>query len=175
MDTIMKGNGNKINYGKLVDRAMHMIVFQVLKSLEKNGLIGDHHFFVSFLTKAKGVRVPSYLIDKYPEEMTIVLQYQYRDLQVNEKGFSVTLTFSGKQENIYVPLSAVTTFADPSVQFGLQCNASFEADSSEVDLLPLFTESMGKTLKKEAKEEKGEEGLDNLISFVEYISKKKIK
>jgi hypothetical protein len=109
-----------IDYGKLVDEAMHVIVFRVLKRVEQEGLPGEHHFFISFITKHKGVKLSENLLKKYSQEMTIVLQYQYKDLKVDAKGFSITLSFNGRPENIYIPYSCITSFADPSVQFGLQ-------------------------------------------------------
>jgi len=109
-----------IDYGKLVDEAMHIIVRRVLKDVEKNGLPGNHHFFISFLTKFPNVKLSKNLSNKYPKEMTIVLQYQFQNLSVEEEGFSVVLSFNGTKETIYIPYKAITTFADPSVQFGLQ-------------------------------------------------------
>lgn len=124
---------NIIDYGDLVDKAMHIIVCEVLKIVEKYGLPGDHHFFISFITKHPGVKLSKALLDKYPREMTIVIQYQYQDLKIDNKGFGITLSFSGHKENIYVPYSAITTFADPSVQFGLQFR-ELEYDYNEIDL-----------------------------------------
>lgn len=124
---------NIIDYGKLVDEAMHIIVCKVLKIIEKNGLPGEHHFFISFITKHPGVKISKSLLEKYPREMTIVLQYQYQDLKVDNKGFGVTLSFNGHKESIHIPYSAVTTFADPSVQFGLQFR-EVEYDYDEVDI-----------------------------------------
>lgn len=109
-----------IDYGKLVDEAMHVIVHKVLKMVQENGLPGNHHFFISFSTKHPGVKISQNLINKYPQEMTIVLQYQFQNLIINTKGFEVTLSFGGIKERICIPFSAITTFADPSVQFGLQ-------------------------------------------------------
>jgi hypothetical protein len=109
-----------IDYGKLVDEAMHIIVRRVLKDVEKNGLPGNHHFFISFLTKFPNVKLSKNLSNKYPKEMTIVLQYQFQNLSVEEEGFSVVLSFNGTKETIYIPYKDITTFADPSVQFGLQ-------------------------------------------------------
>jgi hypothetical protein len=127
---------NIIDYGKLVDEAMHIIVCKVLKIIEKYGLPGDHHFFISFVTKHQGVKLSKMLLDKYPREMTVVLQYQYQDLKIDNKGFGVTLSFSGHKENIYVPYSAITTFADPSVQFGLQFReVEYDYDEVDVELL----------------------------------------
>jgi len=124
---------NIIDYGKLVDEAMHIIVCKVLKIVEKRGLPGDHHFFISFITKHPGVKISKVLTDKYPKEMTIVIQYQYQDLKVDNNGFGITLSFSGHRENIYIPYSAITTFADPSVQFGLQFR-EVEYDYDELDI-----------------------------------------
>ncbi len=109
-----------IDYGRLVDEAMHIIVFKVLKLVGEHGLPGEHHFFISFLTRYPGAVVSETLRNKYPKEMTIVMQYQYQDLTVDSLGFGVTLSFSGRKESIYIPYAAITTFADPSVQFGLQ-------------------------------------------------------
>ncbi len=124
---------NIIDYGKLVDEAMHIIVYKVLKIIEKNGLPGEHHFFISFITKHPGVEISKLLLEKYPREMTIVLQFQYQDLKIEHKGFGVTLSFNGHKECIYVPYSAITTFADPSVQFGLQFR-EVEYDYNEIDM-----------------------------------------
>ena len=109
-----------IDYGKLVDEAMHIIVLKVLKIIQEKGLPGNHHFFISFVTKHPGVKLSQTLTNKYPKEMTIVLQYQFQDLIVESQGFSVVLSFNGVKEKIYIPFTAITTFADPSVQFGLQ-------------------------------------------------------
>lgn len=109
-----------IDYGKLVDEAMHIIVLKVLKIVQDKGLPGNHHFFISFVTKHPGVKLSQTLTNKYPKEMTIVLQYQFQELSVDSQGFSVVLSFNGVKESIYIPFTAITTFADPSVQFGLQ-------------------------------------------------------
>ncbi len=109
-----------IDYGKLVDEAMHVIVYRVLQIIQESGLPGNHHFFISFATNNPGVKLSKALTNKYPKEMTIVLQYQFQELTIDNKGFGVTLSFNGVKEKIYIPFTAITTFADPSVQFGLQ-------------------------------------------------------
>lgn len=124
---------NIIDYGKLVDEAMHIIVCRVLKIIEKEGLPEDHHFFISFVTRHPGVKISKVLIDKYPKEMTIVIQYQYQDLKVDNIGFGITLSFNGHRENIYIPYSAITTFADPSVRFGLHFRET-EYDYGELNI-----------------------------------------
>jgi uncharacterized protein len=108
---------------------------EALTRAASEGLPGDHHFYVTFLTRAPGAIVPKYLLTKYPEEMTIVLQHQFRALQVGEDAFSVSLSFSNRLERLTVPFAAVTTFADPSVNFGLQFETS-AAKSAEVAALP---------------------------------------
>lgn len=111
---------NIIDYSDLVDDAMHFIVKRSLEIFAKNNLDGDHHFFISFITKYPGVSISEKLHNKYPYEMTIVLQYQFENLLINDDGFSVCLSFDNQQEKIVVPFSALTAFADPSVKFGLQ-------------------------------------------------------
>ena len=86
----------------------------------KTGLPGEHHFFISFITKAPGVRISQRLLDQYPNDMTIVLQNQFWDLKVGETGFEVGLSFDDKPETLVVPFTAIKGFFDPSVQFGLQ-------------------------------------------------------
>ena len=109
-----------INYAKILDNAMRQIVVSVLKIIKKHGLSGDHHLFISFDTRAHGVRLSERMKAKYPEEITIVLQYQFEDLVINDDAFSVTLHFDGIQEVVVVPYSALTAFSDPSVRFSLQ-------------------------------------------------------
>lgn len=125
-----------INYGKLVDEAMHIIVFKVLRDVQLKGLPGTHHFFISFATRNPDVKISKNLAARYPKEMTVVIQYQYQDLQVDPKGFGITLSFGGVKENIYVPFSSITTFADPSVQFGLQFrdNDLDDIDDLEIEI-----------------------------------------
>lgn len=111
---------NYIDYGILIDEAMHFIVKKSLKLASSTKLIGDHHFFISFLTKYPGVQLSSKLKYKYPEEMTIVLQFQFEALTVEEDHFSVVLSFDNIKELIVIPFASITAFADPSVKFGLQ-------------------------------------------------------
>lgn len=126
-----------IGYGQLIDDAMHIIVQKALKLAEDGGLRGNHHFFVSFITEYPGVQISEKLREKYPDEMTIVLQYQYEDLKVTEEGFSVTLSFDNVKEHIYVPFAALSAFADPSVKFGLQFRhmEAFDEDDEELSAI----------------------------------------
>jgi uncharacterized protein len=109
-----------IRFDILVQDALRGVVRKVLSEVARTGLPGEHHFFISFATKAPGVRVSSRLLNEYPEEMTIVLQHQYWDLSVTENGFEVGLSFNGVPERLLVPFTAVKVFQDPSVPFGLQ-------------------------------------------------------
>ena len=152
---------DSIDYSRLVDEAMHVIVFKVLKRVEEEGLPGDHHFFISFLTKHSGVKISSQLAYKYPNEMTIVLQHQYQDLKVDAKGFGITLSFNGRKDNLYIPYCAVTSFADPSVQFGLQFR-EIEYDSD----LEMESDSLPSVALEDTKNEiKNEKPSQNIISF----------
>lgn len=111
---------NVIDYSSLVDEAMHFIVKRSLEIFAQSNFDNDHHFFISFITKYPGVVISEKLHNKYPYEMTIVLQYQFEDLRISENGFSVKLSFDNQKETMVIPFSALTAFADPSVKFGLQ-------------------------------------------------------
>lgn len=121
-----------IDYEGLAQEAMRGVVRKVLARTAKSGLIGDHHFYISFETEAPGVTLSKRLREKYPREMTIVLQHRFWDLLVSEDRFEVKLTFDGIPERLVVPFSAVKVFFDPSVRFGLQFEES-EARSEEMD------------------------------------------
>ncbi|MGJ8528176.1 SspB family protein [Maritalea sp.] len=109
-----------IRYDVLAQDALRGVVKKVLSEVGKTGLPGEHHFFISFVTTAPGVRVSERLLKQYENEMTIVLQNQYWDLKINENGFEVGLSFDGQPEHLVVPYSSIKGFFDPSVQFGLQ-------------------------------------------------------
>jgi hypothetical protein len=109
-----------IRYDILVQEALRGMVRDVLTDVAKKGLPGDHHFFITFDTNAEGVRLSERLHERYPEEMTVVLQHQFWDLKLTEAAFEVGLSFGGVPERLYVPFAAINAFADPSVQFALQ-------------------------------------------------------
>jgi len=109
-----------IDYETLAQQAMRGVVRTVLKEAAKSGLPGDHHFYISFDTVASGVVLSKRLKDKYPHEMTIVLQHRFWDLSVGDDGFEVKLTFDGIPERLVVPFAAIRVFFDPSVRYGLQ-------------------------------------------------------
>ncbi|MES1180191.1 MAG: ClpXP protease specificity-enhancing factor SspB [Hyphomicrobium sp.] len=109
-----------IDYETLTQDAMRGVVRTVLSQAAKSGLPGDHHFYISFDTSASGVVLSKRLKDKYPSEMTIVLQHRFWDLSVEDDGFEVKLTFDGIPERLVVPFAAIRVFFDPSVRYGLQ-------------------------------------------------------
>lgn len=124
-----------IRYDILAQEALRGVVRKVLSEVARTGLPGDHHFFISFVTKAPGVRMSQRLLEQYDKEMTIVLQNQFGALRVSETGFEVELSFDGRPELLAIPFSAVKGFFDPSVQFGLQFDVERVAgDDGEAEL-----------------------------------------
>jgi uncharacterized protein len=115
------------DYPKMVETALRGVMREALARTAHEGLPGDHHFYVSFRTRAPGVAIPKHLLAAHPDLMTIVLQHQFRALEVRDDTFSVNLSFHSRSERLTIPFAAVTTFADPSVNFGLQ----FEAPAAE--------------------------------------------
>jgi hypothetical protein len=130
-----------IRYDLLVQDALRNVVRKVLGDAARDGLAGEHHFYVSFRTDYPGVRISQRLREKYPQDMTIVLQHQFWDLGVTEHTFEVGLSFSGVPERLLVPFEAVTGFFDPSVQFGLKFELNDGTATSE-DAAPAGTTSL---------------------------------
>lgn len=116
-----------IRYDVLVQEALRGVVRKVIGEVTRTGLPGEHHFFISFDTQHPGVRLSARMRQRYPEEMTIVLQHQFWDLAVSEQALEVGLSFNGIPEKLLVPFSAVKGFFDPSVQFGLQFEVARES------------------------------------------------
>ncbi len=112
-----------IRYDILAQEALRAVVKKVLQEVARTGLPGDHHFYITFDTHYAGVRMSSRMRDKYPEEMTIVVQHQFWDLEATDHGFSIGLSFDNIPEALSIPFAAVRGFFDPSVQFGLQFEA----------------------------------------------------
>jgi uncharacterized protein len=119
------------HYGRLMHKAMRGLMAEVLRRVSEEGLPGKHHFFITFATDHPGVDIPGHLSERYPEEMTIVLQDWFEDLAVLDDRFAVTLNFGDAPETLVVPFDAITTFVDPSVEFGLRFDAHEEPDSDE--------------------------------------------
>ncbi|NOD33941.1 MULTISPECIES: SspB family protein [unclassified Ruegeria] len=118
-----------IDYGNLMHSAMRGLIKKVLTDVSETGLPGAHHFFITFDTREDGVDIADWLRERYPEEMTIVMQHWFENLEVGETGFAITLNFGDAPEPLYIPYAAIKTFVDPSVEFGLR----FESPEDDMD------------------------------------------
>ena len=123
-----------IDYGNLMHRAMRSLIQNVLNDVAANGLPGEHHFFITFDTMHPDVEIADWLSDRYPGEMTVVMQHWFDDLNVTDEGFAVTLNFGDKPEPLYIPYGSIKTFVDPSVEFGLRFESEDEDDLGDSDL-----------------------------------------
>jgi hypothetical protein len=128
-----------IEYGNLMHDAMRGLIRQVLLDVAANGLPGNHHFFITFDTSHP--ELADWLSDRYPGEMTVVMQHWYDKLEVTEEGFSVTLNFGDAPEPMYIPYDAIRTFVDPSVEFGLKFEQQEPGQQDEDEDLPQQDES----------------------------------
>jgi len=125
-----------IRYDILAQEALRGVVRKVLTEVARTGLPGEHHFFISFVTKAPGVRISQRLMEQYDKEMTIVLQNQFGSLRVTDTGFEVELSFDGRPELLGIPFSSIKGFFDPSVQFGLQFDVEQAVEAEEAEDAP---------------------------------------
>ncbi len=123
----------KIDYGNLMHQAMRSLITEVLRDVEANGLPGDHHFFITFDTGHPDAMLADWLRDRYPQEMTVVMQHWYDNLKVDPQGFAITLNFGDAPEPLYIPFNAVRTFVDPSVEFGLRFETHDNDDEEDED------------------------------------------
>ena len=119
------------DYGNLIHRAMRGLIQEVLENVRETGLPGEHHFFITFDTQHPDVEIADWLSDRYPGEMTVVMQHWFDNLTVTDEGFAVTLNFGDAPEPLYIPYDAIKTFVDPSVEFGLRFETQEEDDDSD--------------------------------------------
>lgn len=156
-----------IDYGKLMHNAMRGLIQHVLRDVRDNGLPGVHHFFITFDTTHPDVEIADWLRDRYPGEMTVVMQHWFDNLVVEADFFSVTLNFGDQPEDLTIPYDAILTFVDPSVEFGLRFESHEEEDEDEEegedDLAP-FTEVTDEEVKAE-EDDKPEADVVSLDSF----------
>ncbi len=122
----------ELDYDYLMQKALRHLMRDVLEIVRDIGdAPGEHHFYIEFLTGAPGVSIPDHLKEEYPERMTIVLQHQFENLTIDDDGFGVTLWFKGRETRLEIPFFAVTSFADPSVQFGLRFEPADDGAASD--------------------------------------------
>lgn len=124
-----------IDYGNLMHDAMRGLIRKVLTDVSDNGLPGTHHFFITFDTSHPDAELADWLSDRYPGEMTVVMQHWYDNLDVGEDGFAVTLNFGDAPEPLYIPYDAIRTFVDPSVEFGLRFEQQEEEATEEAEVI----------------------------------------
>ncbi len=140
---------DEIDYGNLMHNAMRSLIQDVLTEVKNNGLPGEHHFFITYDTNHAGVEMASWLKDRYPTEITVVMQHWYDDLEVKDDGFSVTLNFGDTPEHLVIPYEAILTFVDPSVEFGLRFETNEEDEDTDEQKPNVSKESNNGETKKE--------------------------
>jgi len=145
------------HYDKMVERALRGVIRDVLARVAQEGLRSNHHFFIGFATQAPGVTMPPRLLERFPSEITIVLQHQFWDLDVGDESFSVSLSFDKQIERLTVPFAAIKSFADPSVEFALAF-AEPPAPASNEPTLPAVVKPDAKPKTEREKPPAGETG-----------------
>ena len=161
-----------LRYDRMVEDALRGVVREALEFVAANGFPGEHHFYVTFRTDYPGVEVPDHLRERYPTEMTIVLQHQFWGLEVTEDVFSVSLSFNDQPETLVVPFDSVVAFADPAVRFGLQFEAG-DGSGDEEGLEPAETANADEAVSEAAKaeNEEGKEGDEKIVTLDEFRKK----
>lgn len=155
-----------IDYEQLVDEAMRDIIKKALKKVETLGYLPeDQHFYITFATNHPGSMVPDELLAKYPQEMTIVMQHQFWDLEVHEEYFSVVLSFDNVHHGLTVPYKSLIGFADPTVRFGLQFKRFDDANNKKAKSSKSSGKSGSKKKSKQGSEEAGDSSNSNIVSL----------
>lgn len=165
----MTDDDNTLRYDRMVEQALRGVVREAVQEVVDQGLPGDHHFYITFMTDFPGVSIPGYLRDRYPGEMTIVLQYQFYDLSVDAQKMKVTLSFNNVPERLEIPLAAITIFADPSVNFALQFQPMVEEGGPEFD--PDDTPAESDDDAKDKKKKGGKKGSGEVVSLDQFRKK----
>ena len=160
-----------IKYDEMVQTALIGVVRNILIDASENGLPGDHHFHITFQTAHPDVKIPTYLKERYEEDMTIVMQNQYWDLFIDETHFEISLSFNRNKEHLYIPFDALLGFFDPSVDFGLHFNSEVDAnldivDHAEPSEIPINIEEIEDATEATAEEEK-----DNIVALDAFRKK----
>lgn len=167
--------GKLLDYNQMVENALRGAVREAIKRAAEFGLPGNHHFYITFRTDQPGVELPDYLHERYPEEMTIVLQHQYWGLEPGEDAFQVTLSFNKVPERLVIAYNAITAFADPSVQFGLQFRVApnAEARSGVVTTAPVGNAADGEAVAADGAAEESAEPKTGEVVALDAFRKKK--
>ncbi len=152
-----------INYDLLIKNSLRFVVKQALQLVEKDGLYGAQHFFITFSTECDGVEMPDYLFNEFPEELTIVLENQFWNLKVFDNHFSISLNFNSRMESLEIPFDAILEFSDPSEDFVLQ----FDMDEVESIGNEVFDEE--DLIQKTVEEKK--QSIDNVVSLDAFRKK----
>ena len=129
---------DKINYSQMMHCAMQGLMIELLENISEHGLPGSHHFLISFDTRNNGVKIAPWIKERYPEEMTIVIQNWFENLDVRKDDFSITLNFGDNPETLIIPWNSISTFVDPSVEFGLRFEAEEDNQKKEVPESPMI-------------------------------------
>ena len=154
-----------IPYDEIVQDALRAVVGRVLREVEQSGLLpGDHHFYITFKTRMPGVAIPKHLLERFPDEMTIVIQHRFWDLKVEDDNFTVGLSFGGVPATLHVPFAAVTQFHDPAVEFAL----TFQANAAEI---PADEHEEAENDAPEGKADEAKEDGSNVVN-VDFTRKK---
>lgn len=170
-----------IDFPGLIDEAMRNVVRKALDIASDSGLPGEHHFFISFRTDYPGVEISDVLLEKHPQEMTIVLQHQFWDLKVDDDKFAITLSFNNVPEKLVVPFQAMSAFADPSVKFGLQFHTFIDEElmeellEGEDDLLERLEEEDFAPPPSKSKKKKDDESTGEVVTLDAFREKQKKK
>ncbi|MBE1296914.1 SspB family protein [Phycobacter azelaicus] len=141
----------EIDYGNLMHTAMRGLIRTVLQNVADHGLPGNHHFFITFDTRHPDAKLADWLRERYPDEMTVVMQHWFDNLDITADGFAVTLNFGDTPEPLYIPFDAIKTFVDPSVEFGLRFETAEDDDedtSEEIEAAPEADEAQDEPKKK---------------------------
>ena len=156
-----------IDYGNLMHDAMRSLIRNVLLDVADNGLPGAHHFFITFDTSHPDAELADWLSDRYPDEMTVVMQHWYDGLEVTDDGFSITLNFGDAPEPLYVPYDAIRTFVDPSVEFGLRFEQQEEdtAEDADDDTAEADVETLPQTRESELEVEEAPAKAAEIVSL----------
>jgi hypothetical protein len=165
----------QFTYDELVQNALKGVVKEVLQQVEKNGLQHEHHFYVAFRTQADGVEIPDHLSERYPDEMTIVLQHRFWGLKVHDDRFEVGLSFNRKPEHLKIPFDSIIAFVDPSAQFALQFEGDADLESVAENDPPEMMEANAENDKAApetaAEQTVNEEGDANVVALDSFRQK----